>query len=97
MYIDRTLVPMRKIFEELGATVSWDENTQTASGTKNGKTVSLTVGSRTMNVGGTEITLDTPPIVLSDRTLVPARAVAEGMGCNVNWDGASNTVIITEK
>ena len=50
-----------------------------------------------MNVGGTEITLDTPPIVLSDRTLVPARAVAEGMGCNVNWDGASNTVIITEK
>lgn len=97
MYNDRTLVPMRKIFEELGATVSWDENTQTASGTKNGKTVSLTVGSRTMNVGGTEITLDTPPIVLSDRTLVPARAVAEGMGCNVNWDGASNTVIITEK
>ena len=96
-YNNRTLVPMRKIFEELGAEVGWDGATMTASATKGDKTVKLTIGSRLMYINSTEITLDTAPIVLSERTLVPVRAVAEGLDCDVNWNSGANTVEIEPK
>lgn len=95
LYNDRTMVPMRKIFEELGADVSWDEATQTASGRRGDKTIRITVGSNIMYVNNTEVKLDAPAIVLSDRVLVPARAVAEGMNCNVNWNEAISLVSIS--
>ena len=42
---DRTFVPMRKIFESLGATVSWDDETKTVTGRKNDAVVNLSIGS----------------------------------------------------
>ena len=97
LYNSRTLVPMRKIFEELGATVSWDADTQTATGKRGDRTVKITVGQKKMYVNGREYTLDTSPVVVAGRTLVPVRAVAEGMGCEVEWDGRYNLVSITPK
>lgn len=95
LYNNRTMVPMRKIFEELGATVTWNDSTKTATGKKGDRTVKITIGSNTMYVNNTKIELDTPPIVVSGRTLVPARAVAEGLGCTVNWNQSSSLVSIT--
>jgi len=97
LYNDRTMVPMRKIFEQLGAKVTWDEKTQTATGKKGDRTVKISVGQRVMTVNSKVVKLDAAPIVISDRTLVPVRAVAEGLGCEVDWDGGSNTVSITPK
>lgn len=97
LYNNRTLVPMRKIFEELGAKVTWDTDTQTATGKKGDRTVKITIGQKVMYVNGKGIELDTPPVVLSGRTLVPARAVAEGLGCDVAWNGKYNLVSITPK
>lgn len=97
IYNDRTMVPMRKIFEELGADVSWDGATGTASGKRGDRTVRVSVGSNEMYVNKKKITLDTPPIILSDRTLVPVRAVAEGMGCDVDWIPSSSTVTVEPK
>ena len=94
LYNNRTMVPMRKIFEELGAKVLWDGQTQTATGVKGNLKVKFTVGSNIMYVGNKAIQLDTFPIVVSGRTLVPVRAIAEGMGCLVNWDDATKTVLI---
>jgi len=97
LYNDRTMVPLRKIFEELGARVTWDGNTQTAIGTKGDRTVKVTIGQKTMYVNGREYTLDVAPIVVGGRTLVPARAIAEGLGCNVDWNSRYNLVSITPK
>lgn len=97
IYNDRTMVPMRKIFEELGAAVTWDGNTRTASGKRGDRTVKITVGSNKMYVNSKSITLDTAPIILSERTLVPVRAVAEGLGCDVDWIGDTSTVTIEPK
>ncbi len=97
LYNDRTMVPMRKIFEELGATVNWDGNTQTATGKKGDRTVQVTVGQNVMYVNGNKVQLDVAPIILNDRTLVPVRAVSEGLGCNVKWDSVNYTVSITPK
>ena len=95
LYNSRTMVPMRKIFEELGATVTWDQNTQTATGKKGNRTVTVTIGSKTMYVNNTKYTLDTPPMVVSGRTLVPARAIAEGLGASVSWNQENAVVAIS--
>jgi len=83
---DRTLVPMRAIFEDLGATVEWDEATQTASAVKDETVVAITIGGAFM-VNGQEVAIDVPAQVISDRTMVPLRVISESFGCTVNWEG----------
>ena len=90
----RTLVPLRAIFENLGATVDWDDKTQTVTAKRGTTTVSLTVGDNNLFVNGNEISLDVPAQIISDRTLVPIRAVSAALGGNVNWNPNSQTVEI---
>lgn len=92
----RTLVPMRAIFEALGATVDWDaENRRvTAKDPAKNTTIVLTIDSNEMLVGNEKIELDVPAKIVNDRTVVPVRAIAESLGCNVTWDGDSRTVYI---
>ena len=94
---DRTMVPMRAIFEALGCIVSWDDETQQAIGYKNGKKVVVSIGSNTAFVGTGYQEIDQPPVLLNDRTLVPLRFVSEAYGCQVGWDDATQTVTITDK
>lgn len=97
LYHGRTLVPMRKIFESLGTEITWNSDTQTVHGKKDGRSIAVSVGSRVMRVDGNIVMLDTQPIVVSDRTLVPVRAIAEGLGCGVEWDQRSASVFIEPK
>lgn len=92
----RTLVPMRVIFEELGAQVDWNGETQTVTSTKGDKTIILTVGSYTMYVNSKEVTLDVAPIIIDQRAMVPARAVSESFDLKVDWDGGTRSVLITK-
>ena len=80
---DRTMVPLRAIFEALGATVDWDNDTQTVTSTKDGTTISMTINNPTMYVNGTVVTLDSPACLINDRTLVPVRAISEAFGTKV--------------
>mgnify|MGYP000892792595 CR=1 FL=1 len=90
----RTLVPLRGIFEALGATVYWDSNTKTITAQKNGATIKLTIGQNTALKNGAKIHLDVSPKIISGRTMVPLRFVAEALGAQVSWDGKTNTVNI---
>ena len=91
----RTLVPLRAIFEALGASVDWDNDTQTVTSAKDDTNIKLTINDKTMYVNGVSKTLDVPAKLLNGRTLVPVRAVSEAFDCKVDWENASNTVIIT--
>ncbi|MBR3934077.1 MAG: trypsin-like peptidase domain-containing protein [Clostridia bacterium] len=91
----RTMVPMRKIFESLGAVVSWDAPSQTATGKKDGTVVNLTIDSKTMFINGEPKVLDVGPMLIDSRTLVPVRAVAESFDCKVDWDESTQSVKIT--
>lgn len=91
---DRTLVPLRAIFEALGATVEWDENIKTVTSVKDDITIKLTIGSDKLYKNGEETVLDVPAQVINDRTLVPVRAVSEGFGCLVEWIAESEQVMI---
>ncbi len=82
----RTLVPLRGIFEALGASVDWDNATQTVTAQRAETRISLQIGSQKMLVNGEEKTLDVPAKLINGHTLVPARAISEAFGCDVQWD-----------
>ena len=92
----RTLVPMRAIFEALGAEVVWDETSRTVTGKKDKTEVSLTIDSDKALLNGTQITLDAPSTIVNGRTLVPVRFISEALGRKVNWDQTTKTVLISE-
>lgn len=92
---DRTLVPMRAIFEAMGATVDWNEATKTITAKKDESIITMQIGNTNMTVSGQTITLDVPPKEVNGRTLVPVRAVAEGLKAGVDWDEETQTVYIT--
>ncbi len=92
---DRTLVPMRAIFEALGADVSWDGDRKSITAVKDDITIKMAIGSEEMYIGSSYITLDAPPQIIDDRTLVPARAVAESFDCDVLWEDDTRSVIIS--
>ena len=91
----RTLVPLRAIFEALGAEIEWDGETQTIKATKGDLSISLQIGSNNMTVNGENKELEVPAQSIDGRTLVPVRAISEAFGCDVQWDGDSSAVEIT--
>lgn len=94
----RTLVPLRGIFEEIGATVTWEQETRTATMTRGDSVVTVTIGSKTATVGGASVTLDVPAQLSAAsgnaRTLVPVRFIAEALGADVGWLNSPQTVVI---
>ena len=98
---DRTMVPMRKIFESLGATVDWVEEQQGIIATKDSKIIVMKIGSPVMLVSDMasgeqkQIELDVPPQIVGDRTLVPVRAISESLGVSVDWVAETGTVVLT--
>lgn len=91
---DRVLVPMRKIFESLGAAVDWNSKTETVSATLGEKTTSLTINSLDAVANGKALKLDTMPIIQNSRTLVPLRFISESLGATVDWNNSKREVRI---
>lgn len=93
----RTLVPLRAIFESLGADVQWDGATQTVTGTKGDTRIELQLGSTQASVNGTAVTLDVPAEMINYRTMVPVRFIAESLGAYVGWDGRTSSVFVSDR
>lgn len=94
----RTMVPIRGIFEYMGATVEWEETTKTAICTKGETTVKMTVNSADMYVNDQVRKMDVVPCIVGSHILAPARFVAEAFGGEAFWNEPYNTVnIYTEK
>ena len=92
---NRTLVPLRAVFEALGMTVEWDQESRTVTAVNSDTVIRLTVGDTTAYVNGAPVQLETAAKMVADRTLVPVRFIAESAGLQVEWDQASQTVVIT--
>lgn len=91
----RTLVPLRTIFEAMGATVNWNAASSTVTATKGSSTITLPVGSRAATVNGKNVSLDVPAKIVNSRTLVPLRFVSESLGAQVDWNNTERLVTIT--
>lgn len=92
---DRVMVPMRKVFEMQGATLSWDANTQKVTAVKGRTSINLTTGSETAFINGKSLELDAPAIIANNRTLVTLQFIEEALNCNVSWEPENRRVIIT--
>lgn len=92
----RTLVPLRSIFEAMGAQVEWDDATRTAIAKRNGIEIRIGIGANEIYKNGDAIAVDVPAQILNDRTMVPARVIAEAFGASVEWNDSGKTVLITE-
>ena len=60
-------------------------------------TIVLTIDEHDALVYGTTKTNDVAPKVVNDRTMLPARFIAENLGATVEWDGEKQLVTITGK
>ena len=91
---DRTLVPLRFIFETMGADVDWDSGTQTAIVTENNTSIRFSIDNVTATIDGAAKTMDVPARLINDKTLVPLRFLSEELGFDVQWDENTRTVTI---
>lgn len=93
---DRTMLPARFVAENLGATVTWDEEKRLVTITDKDVTILITIGEETATVNGREVKLDSPAFIENDRTYTPIRFIAEELGATVKWIEAEQKVVITK-
>jgi len=91
---DRTFVPMRAIFEALGAIITWDKKDYSVTGIKGNTTIKLKINDNIALVNNREVSLDASPKVINGRTLIPLRFVGEALGALIDWDESSKSVLI---
>ena len=96
------MIPLRAVAEAFGAEVKWNDPYILIKGPASSKNtnvwMNLEIGSNTISYthfnedyteemsDGFHIYLDSPPVLVNDRTLVPIRAIAEVFQYSVDWD-----------
>jgi Copper amine oxidase N-terminal domain len=79
------MVPVRSMFEQMGATVSYDDSTKSVTATKPGSAVQVTLGKAEVVINGESRPLDVPPVMYRGALLVPIRVISEALGAYVQW------------
>ncbi len=92
----RTMLPVRFVAENLGATVGWDDATKTVTVKSDTVSIEIVIGANTAKVNGNVISLDSPAFIENSRTYLPVRVVAENLGATVAWDDATKTATLTK-
>jgi hypothetical protein len=87
-------VPLRSMFEQMGATVTASADGKTITASKSGATVSVTLDKPVVVINGESRPLDVPPIMYKGVLLVPVRVISEGMGAYVLWVPARRLVVV---
>lgn len=90
----RIVVPLRSIFEALGANIQWDNAKKIVHAAKGNKKIMVKIGDQVAEVDGKKVKLDQKAVLLQDRSMVPVRFVSEALGANVEWDAKNLTVHI---
>jgi Copper amine oxidase N-terminal domain len=88
------LIPLRSMFEQMGATVSYDPGSKTVNVTKPGADVKVTVGKPEVVINGETRPLDVPPEMYQGHVVVPVRVISEGMGAYVQWVPDRRIVVV---
>ncbi|MDO4482607.1 MAG: stalk domain-containing protein, partial [Bacillota bacterium] len=90
----RTMIPARALFEYIGGNVSWNASNYSVTVKYNGQTIILYIDSNTAKVDGVSKSMDVPPQIVDDRTLIPLRFVSEALGFDVSWENSTRTAIV---
>lgn len=93
---DTTLLPIRGVAEAIGAEVGYDEPTQTVSLSDDENEVSMQIGSTSIEINGEAQEMAVAAQTVNDRTLIPLRAAAEALGCEVDWNENDQSISLTK-
>ncbi len=88
------LIPLRSMFEQMGATVAYDASSKTVDVSKPGADVKVTVGKAEVVINGESRPLDVPPEIYQGTVVVPVRVISEGMGAYVLWVPEKRLVVV---
>ncbi len=92
----RVLVPLRAVFEKMGADVKWFEDIKLCEVTYGQVTAGIEIGSTKVTVGdGSYVTSDVAAQIINGRTMIPLRVISECIGAVVDWDNVTKTVAVT--
>jgi len=96
----RTLLPIRAVVETLGGTVDWDESSKKVTVSLGSTTIELWIGESNAKVNSLDTPIDSTnskvvPEIINGRTMIPLRFVTENLGCDVQWNGTTQTITIT--
>ena len=81
----------------MGATnITWDEPSQKVTGSDGATTISLTIGAREITVNGNTVSMDTPPMIINSRTMIPLSAVSTALGGKVEWNGVDYIATVSK-
>lgn len=94
---NRTLVPLRGVFEALDIDVIWDEKLKRITGVKQDMTVVLNIGQTEGYLNGYKIMMDVPAQIINNRTFVPLRFISECTGADVVWNAHNSSVLMSTK
>ncbi len=92
----RTMVPVRAISEAFGAEVGWNGETRTVTITKDDVEINLVIDKDEATVNGEVQKLDTCPVIVADRTMVPLRFIGEALSCNVQYASLTKQILIDD-
>lgn len=90
----RVLVPVRGVFEHMGATVRWNPASRTVTADDGEKQIRLVINSKTAWVNGERQMIDVPARIISGSTVVPLRFLSEALGASVEWNSTQRLVSI---
>jgi len=93
----RTLLPVRAVFENIGGSVLWDEETRAVLLARKDVIITLSIGSESAFLNQEQHLLDVSPVIIGGRTMLPIRFIAESFGFDVSWNDNDKTVTLTEK
>mgnify|MGYP002408955368 CR=1 FL=1 len=93
---NRTMVPIRGVFEAMGATVDWDNNEKIVTIEK-GIKIQVQLDNPKALIDGKTILMDVPAAGINGRILVPIRFISEALKANVDWVNSTKTVFINEE
>jgi hypothetical protein len=96
----RTFLPIKWVAEPLGASVVWSAAERKVTIVLGTATVELWIGRSSARVNGTTVAIDPQnsgvvPLIVSGRTMLPVRFVAEQLGARVDYDTTTRIVTIT--
>ena len=94
---NRTFIPVRALIESLGGSANWNNETKTAILTYNNDEIKLTVDSKIAYYNNNSTELDTAPVIVNGRTMLPVRFISESFGFDVDWNSESKVITISEK
>nr|WP_315024828.1 glycosyl hydrolase family 18 protein [uncultured Aminipila sp.] len=98
---NRTLVPVRKLLESVGANIDYVSNAggkvSSVSADLNGTHIAINIGSNEYSVNGKTLTMDTVAVIKDGRTYLPARPILEAFGYNMSFSQAGKCVYATSK